>query len=102
MALDGFRYARARAAVNETSWKAVARESHLAEHLPFVAFAKPDVMVLREGDLMATLRLDGLAALTTPDGDLDAMKRAVAAVIAQTGNLYGFYAHRVFVPQDVA
>lgn len=102
MALDGFRYAKASAAVIETSGKAAARESHLAEHLPFVAFAKPDVMVLREGDLMATLRLDGLAALTTPDGDLDAMKRAVAAVIAQTGNLYGFYVHRIFVPQDVA
>ncbi|MDP5218823.1 type IV secretion system protein B4 [Ruegeria sp. 2205SS24-7] len=90
------------AALRETSGPALARESHLAEHLPFVSFVKPDVMVLREGDLMATLRLNGLAALTTPDGDLDAMKRAVAAVIAQTGNLFGFYIHRIFVPQDLA
>ena len=50
---------------------------------------------------MATLRLEGLAAPTTPDADLDAMKRAVAAVIAQTGNLYGFYVHRMFDPQNL-
>ncbi|MEO3415903.1 type IV secretion system protein B4 [Roseovarius sp. CAU 1744] len=56
-------------------------------------------MVLREGDLMATLRLDGLNPLTTSDADLDALKRAVAAVIAQTGNAFGIYVHRIAVPQ---
>ncbi len=102
MALDGMKYAKPSPAVIETSGTALARESHLAEHLPYVAFAKRDVMVLREGDLMATLRLEGLSAATTPDADLDAVKRAVAAVIAQTGNLYGFYVHRIFVPQKLA
>ena len=43
-----------------------ARESYLAEHLPYFALADDDVMVLREGDLMATLRLDG--ALPCVDG----------------------------------
>ena len=102
MALDGVGYAKPSAALFEVSGAALARESHLAEHLPFVSFAGSNIMVLREGDLMATLRLDGLASSTTPDADLDAMKRAVATVIAQTGNLYGFYVHRIFVPQDVA
>ncbi len=102
MAFDGLRYAKLSAALLETSGSALARESYLSEHLPYVSFAKPDVMILREGDLMATLRLEGLAAATTPDGDLDAMKRAVAAVIAQTGNLFGFYVHRIFVPQDLS
>nr|WP_243145011.1 type IV secretion system protein B4 [Litoreibacter roseus] len=58
-------------------------------------------MALREGDLMATLRLDGINSLTTPDQDLDATRRAVAGVVAQTGNLYGFYIHRLSIPQDV-
>ena len=82
-----------------TGGNTLSRESYLAEHLPFISFAGNDVMVLREGDLMATLRLDGLNPLTTPDTDLDALKRAVAAVISQTGNAYGIYVHRISVPQ---
>ncbi len=59
-------------------------------------------MVLREGDLMATLRLDGLNPMTTPDDQLDALKRAVAAIVAQTGNVFGYYIHRISVPQDLS
>lgn len=77
------------------------RESYLAEHLPYFALASDDVMVLREGDLMATLRLDGLNPMTTEDAHLDALKRAVAAIVAQTGNAFGFYIHRFSVPQDL-
>lgn len=101
MALDGFRYTRPSHAFLAAGGRAATLESHLSEHLPFVAFHERDMIVLREGDLMATLRLDGLSALTTPDVDLDALKRAVAAIIAQTGNAFGFYIHRVAVPQEV-
>ena len=102
MALDGFRYAGAGPALLAADGKPATRESHLSEHLPFVAFHGADIMVLREGDLMATLRLDGLSALTTPDGELDALKRAVAAIVAQTGNAFGLYVHRIAVPQEVS
>ncbi|MDK3075417.1 type IV secretion system protein B4 [Sedimentitalea sp. JM2-8] len=78
-----------------------SRESHLAEHLPYFAVAAKNVLITREGDLMATLRLDGLNPMTTPDGDLDALRRAVAAIVAQTGDLFGFYVHRISVPQDL-
>ncbi len=101
MALDGFRYTSAGPALLAAGGKPAIRESHLSEHLPFVGFVGRNVMVLREGDLMATLRLDGLSALTTPDSDLDALKRAVAAIVAQTGNAFGLYVHRIAVPQDV-
>ncbi len=101
LALDGFRYASSGPALLAADGKAVTRESHLSDHLPFVAFHGADIMVLREGDLIATLRLDGLSALTTPDGELDALKRAVAAIVAQTGNAFGLYVHRIAVPQDV-
>ncbi|MDV4146640.1 type IV secretion system protein B4 [Shimia sp. FJ5] len=81
---------------------AFARESFLAEHLPYFSRAADDVLILREGDLMATLRLDGLNPMTTPDAELDALRRAVAAIVAQTGDLFGFYVHRISVPQDLA
>ncbi len=101
LALDGGTLSNLGAAVREAGGADFARESYLAEHLPYFALATDDVMVLREGDLLATLRLDGLNPMTTEDDRLDALKRAVAAIVAQTGNAFGFYIHRVSVPQDL-
>jgi len=101
LALDGGTLSRNGPAVHEAGGSGFARESYLAEHLPYFALATDDVMVLREGDLLATLRLDGLNPMTTEDDRLDALKRAVAAIVAQTGNAFGFYIHRVSVPQDL-
>ena len=101
LALDGGTLSGIGPAVHEAGGTDFARESYLAEHLPYFALATDDVMVLREGDLLATLRLDGLNPMTTEDDRLDALKRAVAAIVAQTGNTFGFYIHRVSVPQDL-
>lgn len=81
--------------------EAFSRESFLAEHLPYFSRVADDVLITRNGDLMATLRLEGLNPMTTPDAELDALRRAVAAIVAQTGDLYGFYIHRISVPQDL-
>ena len=89
------------AALHQAGGGEFARESYLAEHLPYFGLTDDDVMVLREGDLLATLRLDGLNPMTSEDARLDALKRAVAAIVAQTGNAFGFYIHRISVPQDL-
>ena len=102
MALDGGSLTSLGAAVREADGTNFGRESYLAEHLPYFALAADDVMVLREGDLLATLRLDGLNPMTTEDDRLDGLKRAVAAIVAQTGNAFGFYIHRISVPQDMS
>ena len=101
LALDGGTLSSTGPAVHEAGGTGFARESYLAEHLPYFALATDDVMVLREGDLLATLRLDGLNPMTTEDDRLDALKRAVAAIVAQTGNAFGFYIHRISIPQDL-
>lgn len=101
MALDGGTLTKLGPAVFEAGGKDFGHERYLAEHLPYFALATDDVMVLREGDLLATLRLDGLNPMTTEDDRLDALKRAVAAIVAQTGNVFGFYIHRISVPQDL-
>lgn len=102
MALDHTRMNAVNPAVLEAGGQAFARESYLGDHLQYFSLVGDDVMVLRSGDLMATLRLDGLNPMTTPDAQLDALKRAVAAIVAQTGNGFGFYIHRISVPQDLA
>ncbi len=100
MALDGSKSVPP--ALLAADGSAFARESFLAEHMPYFSRVADDVLILREGDLMATLRLDGLNPMTTPDGELDALRRAVAAIVAQTGDLFGFYIHRISVPQGLA
>ena len=101
MPLDGSGYARPTAAVRAVTHRRGARERPVGEHLPYVAFAADDVMMLRQGDLMATLRLDGVDPMTTPDGALDALKRSLAAIVAQTGSAFGYVVHRLAVPQDL-
>ena len=101
LALDAGTLSTHGTALLQAGGRDFARESYLAEHLPYFALADDDVMVLREGDLLATLRLDGLNPMTTEDARLDALKRAVAAIVAQTGNAFGFYIHRISVPQDL-
>ncbi len=99
MALDAGALFGAGPAIFEADGRDFTRESFHAEHLPFLGLAAPDVLLLREGDLMATLRLDGMNPMTTPDVMLDALKRAVAAIVTQTGAAFGFYVHRISIPQ---
>ena len=80
---------------------AFSREALLEENLPYIAVINDNVIVQREGDLMATLRLEGVNPTTTEDQDLDALRGAVAAIVAQCGASFGFYVHRVQRPQDV-
>ncbi len=100
MALDGTKSVPP--ALMAADGEAFSRESFLAEHLPYFSRVAEDVLITRDGDLMATLRLEGLNPMTTPDAELDALRRAVAAIVAQTGDLYGFYIHRISVPQDLS
>ena len=102
MALDGSGYPRATPAVAAVTqaWGA-QRERPLGDHLPYVAFVGADAMMLRGGDLMATLALDGVDPMTTPDRQLDALKRSLAAIVAQTGSAFGYVVHRLPVDQDL-
>lgn len=102
MALDGRDFGKASPAIVQTGGEAFGRESYLSEHMPYLSFADDDVMMLKQGDLMATLRFDGVNPMTSEDADLDALKRAVSAIVSLTGNTFGFYVHRLSVPQKFA
>ncbi len=39
--------------------------------------------------------------MTSEDARVGALKRAVAAIVAQTGNAFGFYIHRISVQQEL-
>jgi len=99
LALDGRGYAQLSPALEATGAANFAWESALSEHMPYLTYVDDQIMMLKQGDLMATLRLDGINPMTSEDGDLDALKRAVSAIVSLTGNTFGFYVHRIAVPQ---
>lgn len=100
MALDGTPIGRVAPALITMGAEAFLRESLLSQHMPYLTYVDDQVMMLKQGDLLATLRFDGVNPMTTPDADLDALKRAVAAIIALMGSSFGFYVHRISVPQS--
>lgn len=79
-----------------------ANEAFVSEHLPYVSFVGDQVLMLREGDVMGTLALDGINAMTASDTDIDALKSAVAAIASMMGEAFGIYVHRISVPQHTA
>jgi len=101
LALDQENVGRPTAAVKAVGGDTFANESFLSQHMPYLTYISDDIMMLKEGDLLATLRLDGVNPMTTHDSDLDALKKAVAAIVAITGNTFGFYVHRISVPQNL-
>jgi len=77
------------------------RERFQFEHLPYVAPVSDQVIALRDGDVMATLALEGVAAETAETRKTDALARAFAAAIAQSGDGFAAYVHRLSVPAEI-
>ena len=102
MPLDGSGYTRPSATVRAATEPAAQRQRFVGENLPYVTFVADDVMMLRGGELMATLRLGGVDPMTTPDRALDALKHSLAAIVAQAGASFGYVVHRLPVPQDLS
>ena len=102
MPLDGSGYTRPSAAVRALTDPAAFRQRFVGQNLPYVTFVADDVMMLRGGELMATLRLGGVDPMTTPDRALDALKHSLAAIVAQAGAAFAWVVHRLPVPQDLS
>ncbi len=101
MALDGRHFGKLNPALLSVGAAGFDKESFLSEHMPYLSYVDDQTMMLKQGDLMATLRLDGVNPMTSEDGDLDALKRAVSAIVSLTGNRFGFYVHRISFPQSL-
>lgn len=82
--------------------KAQSNEAFVSAHLPYMTLVADNVLMLKEGDVMGTMALDGINPMTTSDSDIDTLKRAVASIAALMGPSFGMYVHRIAVPQSVA
>ncbi|WP_458792584.1 VirB4 family type IV secretion/conjugal transfer ATPase [Yoonia sp. MH D7] len=64
-------------------------------HVPYVTLVNDHTVRLRDNSFMSCIRVDGLNAATTSDSDLDGMKNAFAGVIAQMGQNFTVYTHKI-------
>lgn len=79
-----------------------APTSHqLIRHIPFVTGIGDNVMMLRDGDLMASFLVEGIAAETADPADTQDLADAFAANVARLGPEIGVYVHRISTRADV-
>jgi hypothetical protein len=75
-------------------------DAPLIRHLPYVIALTEDVLMLRDGEIMATFAVDGIAAATAESVLVGDVADAVQAVVAQATPDLGFYLHRVSFVAD--
>ncbi len=73
----------------------LTREHMLASYLPYVTGVGEDVIMLRDGDVMASFLVAGIEADTADATFVDDVARAFAATVAQARPDIAFYVHRV-------
>ncbi len=72
-----------------------AEDAALIRHLPYVSAVSDGVLLLRDGDLMASFTVDGIGAETAESARVHDVAEAVQAVVAQATPELGFYLHRL-------
>ena len=79
--------------------RAMKDELQFEAFLPFVSLQADDKTILtRGGELIQCIRVDGLNSMTSSDRDIILLKDAVAEILAQQGERYSVYVHKISRP----
>lgn len=77
------------------------KEDLAARHIPYLAALTDDIIITRQGDLMASAILGGLDSLTSEEIEVDTQAEAFARQVGQLGEQFGFYVNKITVPQTI-
>ena len=77
-----------------TDPKGVAREHYLGDYLPYLSVIRDGVILLRDGDVMASFVVEGVNADTAEDTLIDDVAQTMSANVAQAEADTAFYVHR--------
>ncbi len=77
-----------------TDPQGVSREHFLADYLPYLSVIRDGVILLRDGDVMASFIVEGVNADTADDTLIDDVAHAMSANVAQAEGDAAFYVHR--------
>lgn len=78
----------------------ILKEDSAARHLPYVSAVTDDIILTRQGDLMASAIVEGIDSFTSEGVDIVNQAESFARQIGQFGERYGFYVNKVTVPED--
>lgn len=79
----------------------ILRNERLGRHLPWLSAVRDDVILTRQGDVMASVVLDGIDSFTSDDGSIDEISESFARIVGQLGERFGFYVNKVSTPETV-
>lgn len=79
--------------------RAMKDELQFEEFLPFVSLQADDKTILtRSRELIQCIRVDGLNSMTASDDKVSLLKEAIAEILAQQGEGYSVYIHKISRP----
>ena len=96
-----FRGLIASSAVRDALGDKVLKAERLGRHLPYIAAVRDNVILTRQGDLMASVTLGGIDSFTSDDTRIDEISEGFARIVSQLGERFGFHINKVSRP-DVA
>ena len=70
----------------------------LARHLPWLSAPADDLILTRQGDLIASAVVDGLDSFTVEEGELSLVPASFARLIGQLGEGFGFHVSKLTLP----
>ncbi|MGQ0563542.1 MAG: type IV secretion system protein B4 [Gemmobacter sp.] len=70
----------------------------LARHLPWLSAPADDLILTRQGDLMASAVVEGQDSFTTEEGDLSLVTTSLARLVGQLGDAFGFHISKLTLP----
>ena len=85
-----------------TDPKGITREHYLGDYLPYLSVIRDGVILLRDGDVMASFAVEGVNADTTEGTLIDDVAQAMSANVAQAEADTAFYVHRFSHEADPA
>ncbi len=88
-------------ATQELLGNKIMKEAPAAKHIPYLIARADDVIMTRQGDLMASAILGGVDSLTSEEIDVDAMVDGFTRQVAQLGEQFGFYVNRITLPYNL-
>ena len=79
----------------------VLKNERFGRHMPYVSSIRDNVILTKQGDVMASVVLDGIDSFTSDDGTIDEISVSFARIVGQLGERFGFYVNKVSTPEHI-
>tara|TARA_R110000737_G_scaffold32761_2_gene51166 strand:+ start:1650 stop:4022 length:2373 start_codon:yes stop_codon:yes gene_type:complete len=73
-------------------------EEAVARHLPYLSAPDDDLILTRQGDLIASAVIGGIDSFTAEDPEIEALTQGFARLVGQLGERFGFYVNKITIP----